>query len=255
MAPMTRSRAIDNVPNDLMVDYYEQRSGAGLIIAEGTSPTPEGLGYPRIPGLFSQGQIEGWKKVTDAVHEQGSKIFVQLMHTGRIGHEDNLQRGEHLVSSVAVKAAGHIFTDTKGLQDHSEPIALTTDGVKKVIAGHVAAARNAIKAGFDGVELHGANGYLIEQFLNLNLNTRSDEYGGSVEARGKFVIDLVKGIGEAIGYEKVGIRFSPYSTMGDLKADSDQEIQATYTYLAKELGQLHIAFLDIGLSPRSPRIS
>ena len=135
------------------------------------------------------------------------------MHTGRIGHEDNLPGGEHLVSSVAVKAAGHIFTETKGLQDHSEPIALTTNGVKKVIAGHVAAARNAIKAGFDGVELHVANGCLIEQFLNPNLNTRNDEYGDSVEARAKF------------------------------------EMHATYTYLAKELGQLHIAFLDIGLSP------
>lgn len=249
MAPMTRSRAIDNVPGDLMVDYYGQRSGAGLILTEGTSPTPEGLGYPRIPGLFSKEHIEGWKRVADTVHERGSRIFVQLMHTGRIGHEDNLPRGEHLVSSVAVRAAGHIFTDTKGLQDHSEPIALTTDGLKKVIAGHVAAARNAIKAGFDGVELHGANGYLIEQFLNPHLNTRSDEYGGSMDARAKFAIDLVKGIGDAIGHERVGIRFSPYSTMGDLKTYGDREIQEMYIYLATQLGQLNIAFLDLGLSP------
>jgi len=249
MAPMTRSRAIDNIPNDLMAEYYGQRSGAGLIITEGTSPTPESLGYPRIPGLFSEKQVEGWKKTTAAVHAQGSKIFVQLMHTGRIGHEDNLPKGLHLVSSAAVKAAGSIFTDTQGPQEHSEPVALTTEGVKEVIKGHVTAAVNAIAAGFDGIELHGANGYLIEQFLNPNLNNRSDEYGGSVHARAKFVIDLVKEAGDAIGYEKVGIRFSPFSSMGDLKAYGEQEIISTYKYLAEELGKLQIAYLHIGLSP------
>jgi len=228
MAPMTRSRAIDNIPNDLMAEYYGQRSGAGLIITEGTAPAPEGLGYPRIPGMFSKEQVEGWKKITKAVHLDGSKIFVQLMHTGRIGHDDNLPRGLHLVSASAVKATGQIFTDTKGLQDHSEPTALTTEGVKEVIAGHVAAALNAVEAGFDGIELHGANGYLIEQFLNPNLNNRNDEYGGSLKARAKFVIDLVKATGSAIGYEKVGIRFSPYSTMGDLKAYETNEVVETY---------------------------
>ena len=249
MAPMTRSRAIDNIPNDLMAEYYGQRNGAGLIITEGTAPTPEGLGYPRIPGLYSTEQTAGWKKVTAAVHEDGSKIFAQLMHTGRIGHTDNLPRGVHLVSSAAVKAAGQIFTDTKGLQEHSAPVALTTEGVKEVMAGHVTASRNAITAGFDGIELHGANGYLIEQFLNPNLNDREDEYGGSYQARSKFVLDLVKEIGDAIGYEKVGIRFSPYSTMGDLPAYEQEEVINTYQYLAERLGKLGIAYLHIGLSP------
>lgn len=249
MAPMTRSRAIDNIPNDLMADYYGQRSSAGLIITEGTSPTPESLGYPRIPGLFSKEQVEGWKKITKAVHAGGSKIVVQLMHTGRIGHEDNLPRGLHLVSSAAVKAAGPIFTDTKGIQENSEPIALTTEGIKDVISGHVRAAKNAIAADFDGIELHGANGYLIEQFLNPNLNNRTDEYGGSVQGRAKFVTDLVNEIGDAIGYEKVGIRFSPYSTLGDLKPYEEGEIINTYNYLAEELGKLQIAYLHIGLSP------
>jgi N-ethylmaleimide reductase len=249
MAPMTRSRAIDNIPNDLMAEYYGQRSGAGLIITEGIAPTPEALGYPRIPGIYSKEQVEGWKKITKAVHADGSKIFVQFMHTGRIGHEDNLPRGLHLVSAVAVKAAGQIFTDTKGLQDHSEPTALTTEGVKEVIAGHVSAALNAVEAGFDGIELHGANGYLIEQFLNPNLNDRKDEYGGSLTARAKFVIDLVKATGSAIGYDKVGIRFSPFSTMGDLKAYQTDEVVETYQYLATQLGKLGIAYLHIGLSP------
>src|SRR5579872_3113038 len=163
MAPMTRSRAIDNIPNDLMVGYYGQRSGAGLIVTEGTAPMPEGLGYPRIPGIFSQAQIEGWKKITDVVHAAGSKIFVQLMHTGRIGHYDNLPDGAQLVGVSAIRAAGQIFTDTAGMQDHSMPAALTAEGVEAVIEGHVQAARNAMEAGFDGIELHGANGYLIEQ--------------------------------------------------------------------------------------------
>jgi N-ethylmaleimide reductase len=248
MAPMTRSRAIDNLPNNLMAEYYRQRNGAGLIITEGTAPAPEALGYPRIPGLYTREQTEGWKKVTTAVHEGGSKIFTQLMHTGRIGHTDNLPPGVQLVSSAAVKAAGQIFTDTKGLQDHSEPVGLTTESVREVIAGHVIAARNAIVAEFDGVELYGANGYLIEQFLNPNLNNRDDEYGGSYQARAKFVLDLVKEVGDAIGYEKVGIRFSPYSTLGDMKPYDEQEIVSTYQYLAERLGKLGLAYLHIGLS-------
>jgi N-ethylmaleimide reductase len=249
MAPMTRSRAIDNIPNALMAEYYRQRNGAGLIVTEGTSPTPESLGYPRIPGIYSEEQTEAWRKVTDAAHSGASKIFVQLMHTGRIGHEDNLPQGLHLISCAAVKAAGQIFTDTKGLQDYSQPEALTTEGVRAVIAGHVSASLNAMQAGFDGVELHGANGYLIEQFLNPHLNDRSDEYGGSFKARSRFVLDLVTSIGEAIGFEKVGIRFSPFSTMGDLKAYDHAAVSDTYTYLAERLNELDIAYVHIGLAP------
>jgi N-ethylmaleimide reductase len=159
MAPMTRSRAVDNLPNELMVEYYSQRTGAGLIITEGTAPTPDALGYPRIPGIFSRAQVQGWRKVTDAVHAGGSRIFVQLMHTGRIGHYDNLPDGAQLVGASEIKAAGQIFTDSAGLQDHSSPAALSTDGVAAVIEGHVQAARNAVEAGFDGIELHGANNF------------------------------------------------------------------------------------------------
>lgn len=253
MAPMTRSRAIDNIPNSLMAEYYGQRSGAGLIITEGTAPTPEGLGYPRIPGSFSKAQTTGWKLVADAVHPAGTKIFMQLMHTGRIGHVDNLPAGVQLAGASDIKAAGQIFTDTRGLQDHSQPIALTTQGVKDVIAGHVAAAKNAIEAGFDGIELHGANGYLIEQFLNPNINTRTDEYGGSMKNRAKIVIELAIQITAAIGKDKVGIRFSPYSEMGDLMAYAADEVHQTYTYLAKELDNIGIAYIHIGMSPKIPK--
>ena len=250
---MTRSRAIDNVPNDLMAEYYGQRSGAGLIVTEGTAPMPEGLGYPRIPGIFSQEQVEGWKKTTNAVHADGSKIFVQLMHTGRIGHYDNLPEGAQLVGVSTIKAAGEIFTDTAGMQEHSIPAALTTEGVSGVIEGHVQAARNAMEAGFDGVELHGANGYLIEQFLNPNVNTRTDAYGGNINARSKIVIELAAGIAAAIGQERVGIRFSPYNTLGDLKPYAEEEVHATYVYLAGELERIGIAYMHIAVNPRLPQ--
>ena len=253
MAPMTRSRAIANIPNELMAEYYAQRNGAGLIITEGTAPAPEALGYPRIPGMFSQEQIDGWKLTTSEVHEGSSKVFLQLMHTGRIGHVDNLPAGTQLVGASAIKAAGQIFTDAKGLQDYSQPVALTTAGVKDVIAGYVSSAKNAIKAGFDGVELHAANGYLIEQFLNPNVNTRLDEYGGSIKARAKMALDLASQTADAIGEDKVGIRFSPYSELGDLKSYADDEIFETYIHLTRELNQIGIAYIHIGLSPKIPQ--
>ncbi|HEY0177255.1 MAG TPA: alkene reductase, partial [Pedobacter sp.] len=177
MAPMTRSRATGHIPNDLMAEYYTQRSGAGLIITEGTAPVADALGYPRIPGIFNKEQTEGWKKITSAVHQQGSKIFVQLMHTGRIGHIDNLPEGALVRGASSIRAAGQIFTDTKGLQDHSEPVALTTAEIENIFDGFVIAAKNAMSAGFDGIEIHAANGYLPEQFLNPNINNREDEYG------------------------------------------------------------------------------
>ena len=175
MAPMTRCRAIGNLPNELMAAYYAQRSGAGLIIAEGTPPNPEGLGYPRIPGIYSEEQVAGWKKVTDAVHRNASKIFLQLMHTGRIANVANIPDGILPVGPSDIKAAGEIFTDSLGMQEHSVPVALSLDGITRVIADFVNASKNAILAGFDGVELHGANGYLLEQFLNPNVNNRTDQ--------------------------------------------------------------------------------
>ena len=249
MAPMTRSRAIDNIPNSLMAEYYAQRSGAGLIITEGTSPTLNGLGYTRIPGIFSQAQIEGWKAVTEAVHAHKSKIFIQLMHTGRIGHIDNLPEGAELVGASDIKAAGQIHTDKSGMQDHSAPKAMTTEGVKEIIAGHITAAKNAVTAGFDGIELHGANGYLIEQFLNPNVNNRTDEYGGNIAGRTKIVIEMARDIAAAIGKDKVGIRFSPYNKLGDLTPYPENEVHETYVHLATELNKIGIAYIHIGRTP------
>jgi N-ethylmaleimide reductase len=253
MAPMTRSRAINNLPNDLMAVYYRQRTGAGLIITEGTAPTPEGLGYPRIPGIYDDAQIAGWKKITDGVHQDGSKIFVQLMHTGRVGHTDNLPEGFQLVGPSNIKAAGQIFTDTVGMQDHSEPIALTADGIKAVIAGYVTAAENAVKAGFDGVELHAANGYLLEQFLNPNVNNRTDEYGGGIANRARLTVEVAEKVAAAIGKEKVGIRFSPFSTLGDLQAYDENEVHETYTYLANTMEQVGIQYIHISANPAIPQ--
>ena len=253
MAPMTRSRAINNLPNDLMAEYYGQRSGAGLIITEGTAPTPEALGYPRIPGIFSKAQVEGWKKVTSAVHKDGSRIFLQLMHTGRIGHKDNLPEGVRLVGATTKTAAGQIFTDTTGMQDHSEPIALSTEGMKSVIEGFTRAAKNAIDAGFDGIELHAANGYLLEQFLNPAVNDRTDEYGGSMEKRAKLILIIAEATAALIGKEKVGIRFSPFSTLGDLEAYQEDDVHETYVYLAKSLHAIGIAYIHISSNPNIPK--
>lgn len=251
MAPMTRSRAIGNVPNDLMATYYGQRSGAGLIITEGTAPAPEALGYPRIPGVFNDDQIAGWKKVTDNVHLGESKIFLQLMHTGRIGHVDNLPAGAKLVGASAIKAAGQIHTDTAGAQDHSEPIALTTEGVKAIIESYISAAKNAMKAGFDGVELHAANGYLLEQFLNPNVNNRTDEYGGSMLNRVRLTVEVAEKVALAIGKDKVGIRFSPFSTLGDLQ--EYDETHETYAYLATEMSRLGILYIHISANAAIPQ--
>lgn len=235
MAPMTRSRAIhQNTTGDLEARYYAQRASAGLIITEGTSPSPNGLGYTRIPGLYSPGQIAGWKQVTDAVHEKEGKIFVQLMHTGRIAHPGNLPDGAEVVGPSAIVAKGTIWTDARGMQPHATPRALTTEEVKQTIQEYIQAAKNAVEAGFDGVELHGANGYLIEQFLHPAANQRTDEYGGSDENRSRFLLEIAQGAAEAIGADKVGVRLSPYGVAGDLP--NYEGIEAFYNYLA---GQLH----------------
>jgi len=252
MAPMTRSRAIGNLPNQLMAAYYGQRTGAGLIVTEGTAPAPEALGYPRIPGIFSQEQTEAWKPVTDKVHHDGSKIFVQLMHTGRIGHVDNLPKEITLVSASNIKATGQIFTDTKGLQDYSAPVPLSKEGIKNVINDYVTAAQNAIEAGFDGVEIHGANGYLLEQFLNPNVNNRTDEYGGNMENRSRFTIEVMQAVANAIGNEKTGIRFSPFSKLGDLAPYDEEETNKTYALLAQKLDELQIAYLHIAVNAPVP---
>ena len=252
MAPMTRSRAIGNIPNALMAQYYGQRKGAGLIITEGTAPAPEALGYARMPGIFSVEHIEGWKLVTAAVHQNGTRIFSQLMHTGRIGHVANLPEGARLVGVSAIPAAGQMFTDALNMQDYSKPDVLTTKHVQKVIASYVAAAKNAMEAQFDGIELHGANGYLIEQFLNPNVNDRADQYGGSIENRVRFALEVVEEVSAAIGRDKVGIRLTPNSTLGDLQPYDADITRETYGHLARELNRIGIAYVHVGLNPDVP---
>lgn len=253
MAPMTRSRAINNLPNELMAAYYAQRTGAGLIITEGTAPSPDALGYSRIPGIFSDEQTNAWKAVTAAAHAAGTRIFVQLMHTGRIGHPVNLPAGARVVGPSSIKAAGEIWTDALGQQSYPEPYALTGEEIKSVIAEHVSAARNAIAAGFDGVELHGANGYLVEQFLNPHVNNRTDAWGGSIGNRTRFAVRVVQEMAAAIGADKVGVRFSPYSTLGDLPPYDEQDVHETYALLATELNETGIAYLHIGVSAAIPQ--
>ena len=243
MSPMTRSRAIDNLPNDLMVEYYKQRSGAGLIITEGTSPSPNGVGYARIPGIYSVQQVNGWKKVTSAVHHAGGKIVVQLMHTGRISHPLNMPKGAKVLAPSAVRAAGQIWADTKELQDFPVPKAMTEEDLSFTKEEYVTAAKNAIDAGFDGIELHGANGYLLEQFLSPISNIRKDYYGGNIENRSRFVLEVVTAVAEAIGKEKTGIRLSPFGIANDMPYYP--EIDATYKYLSDQLNNLDIAYIHI----------
>ena len=243
MAPMTRCRAIGNIPNDLMAKYYQHRSQAGLIITEGTSPSPNGLGYARIPGIFSAEQVAGWKKVTDAVHGNGGKIVVQLMHTGRISHPLNMAPGAEILAPSAVKAAGQMWTDSQQLQGFVVPKAMTTEDILLTKNEFVIAAKNAIVAGFDGVELHGANGYLLEEFLSPFSNVRTDEYGGSIEDRCRFVLEVTTAVAEAIGKDKTGIRLSPYGVASDMP--HYPEIDATYDYLSKQLNELGIAHIHL----------
>lgn len=252
MAPITRSRAIGNIPTEVMATYYAQRSGAGLIVTEGTSPSPEGLGYPRVPGIYSEAQVAGWKKVTDAVHQNGSKIFLQLMHTGRIANVANLPDGIQPVGPSDIKAAGEIFTDSFGMQEHSIPVALTLEGISRVIADFIKASENAILAGFDGVELHAANGYLLEQFLNPNVNNRTDQYGGNVENRSRLIIEIAEGISAAIGPDKTGIRFSPFSQLCGQSSYCKDEVHQTYTYLSNELDKTGIIYIHISSNPEIP---
>jgi len=244
MAPMTRSRAIGNVPNELMAEYYKQRSGAGLLITEGTAPSPNGLGYARIPGNFSDVQLAGWHKVSTAAHAGGAKIFLQLMHTGRISHPLNLPDGAEVIAPSAVRASGQMWTDQVGMQDYPTPRALENREIADVIAEYVAASKNAITAGFDGIELHGANGYLIEQFLNPRANMRTDNYGGSLQNRNYFALDVSAAIARAIGADKTAIRISPFNTFNDMVGDY-KEIPQQYEALAQGLGKLKLVYVHV----------
>ena len=226
MAPMTRSRATGNIPNDSMAEYYAIRADAGLLITEGTAPSANGLGYPRIPGIYSQAQIKGWKKVTDAVHAKGGKIFIQLMHTGRISHPLNMEQGTQVVAPSAIQAVGQMYTDAEGMKAHPVPKEMTKADILATQEEYVQSAKNAIEASFDGVEIHGANGYLIDQFNNAGSNHRTDEYGGSTENRSRFALEVAKKISEAIGADKTGIRLSPFGVYNDMAIFDGLEEQA-----------------------------
>ncbi len=244
MAPLTRCRAINgNQPNALMATYYGQRASAGLIIAEGTSPSPNGLGYTNIPGLYNKKQMEGWKQTTQAVHEKGGKIFLQMMHTGRIAHSDNLPEDGKVIGPSAIAQPGSISTYENGKQPYPVPEALTHEGVKYTIQEYVNSAKLAIEAGFDGVEIHSAHGYLPNQFINTASNQRTDEYGGTIENRCRFVLEIAQKMIAAIGANQTGIRISPYS-YADTN-ETEENINQSYIYVADQLDKLNIAYIHL----------
>lgn len=245
MAPMTRTRAPGNVPNALMVDYYRQRNSAGMIITEGTSPSPEGLGYTRIPGLFNQVQADGWGEIAKAVHAGGAKLVVQLMHTGRIAAHDNLPAGSHALAPSAIRAAGQIWSGGRqSMVDHDLPRAMDENDIQRVQADFAKAAVLAIGAGVDGVEIHAANGYLPNQFLNPKANVREDHYGGSAENRQRFLLEVVDQTIAAIGRERLGVRISPFNSYNDLEAnypgETEDSLKLVRALAEREIGYLHL---------------
>ncbi|MNF77633.1 N-ethylmaleimide reductase [compost metagenome] len=244
MAPMTRSRSDDaGVPSDMVATYYAQRATAGLIISEGVFPVALGKGYVRTPGIETTEQIAAWKKVADAVHARGGRIFMQLMHCGRVSHPSLLANGAQPQAPSAIKAAGQTYTAT-GLQDFVIPHALTVAEIANVVEGYRKSTRRAIEAGFDGVELHAASGYLPEQFLSTGSNQRDDQYGGSVENRARFVLEVLAAMVSEVGSDRVGIKISPEMNFNDIVDANPQE---TYTYLVKQLRDFKLAYLHVAL--------
>lgn len=243
MSPLTRNRATGNIPNELMTEYYAQRGSAGLIITEGTSPSPNGLGYPRIPGIFSAEQVAGWKRITSAVHPKGARMFMQFMHCGRIGHPLNLPAGARVLGPSAIAAAGDIYTDAEGMKQNALPQAMSEADIKTAVEEYAQAAKNAVEAGFDGVELHGANGYLLEQFIRPSSNQRTDQYGGPIENRARFPLEVVDAVIKAIGKDKVGIRLSPYGVFNDMPLYDAMD--ADYTYLAQQLNARGLVYIHL----------
>lgn len=253
MPPMTRARAAaGEVPTGLMAEYYAQRASAGLIITEGTQVSQRGQGYAWTPGIFTPAQVAGWRETTDAVHARGGRIFAQLWHVGRLSHVSLQPNGEAPLAPSALVADGvKVFIDRAGrgpalgagqLIQHSRPQVLTAEGVAAIVGEFAQAARNALDAGFDGVELHGANGYLISQFIDSQSNTRTDAYGGSLRNRLRFLEDVVRAVVEVTGPERVGVRLSPLTT---LQGSVDDTPQATYLAAGKLLDDIGIAYIHI----------
>lgn len=246
MSPMTRSRSPGSVPGELVATYYKQRAGdAGLIVTEGTSPSPNGLGYPRIPGLFNGEQVQGWRLVTEAVHSRGGSIFVQLMHTGRVAHQKNLAPGGRVMAPSAINLPDQtMWVDELAARAPLTPAAeMSLDDIERTIEEYVTSARLAIEAGFDGVELHGANGYLIEQFLNATSNHRTDDWGGGLEQRARFGFEVAQRTAAAIGGDRLGIRLSPYGTNGGMKVDP--EVEASYPYFAERMREAGLVYVHV----------
>lgn len=243
MAPMTRSRALpDGTPSDLAAEYYGQRASVGLIISEGTQPSDDGQGYSNTPGIYTESHIEGWKKVTSKVHNEGGRIFVQLMHVGRVSHPDNTPHHRQAVAPSAIAPNIEIFT-AQGMKEIPTPRALSEEEIKDVINEFRLAARAAVEAGADGVEIHGANGYLIQQFLSENANQRQDAYGGTMANRSRFAIEVAKAVVDEIGPERTGIRFSPQGTLNGI--EEGETSSEMYLYLISELDKLNLAYLHI----------
>ena len=243
MAPMTRSRAKpDGTPGDLAADYYAQRASLGLLISEGTQPSDDGQGYLATPGIYTDAHVAGWRKVAEAVRGAGGRLFIQLMHVGRRSHPDNTPHHRQPVAPSTIAAGEDMFTMT-GMQPVPVPRALTTAEVRQTIADFAHAARRAVEAGADGVEIHGANGYLVHQFLAPDANQRIDEYGGSLENRARFAIEVTRAVVESIGPQRTGIRLSPgVATGGIAEGEANDDL---YRYLSAELGKMGLAYLHI----------
>jgi N-ethylmaleimide reductase len=243
MAPMTRSRAqYDGTPGDLAATYYAQRASIGLIVAEGTQPSDDGQGYMMTPGIYTPAHVAGWSKVTQAVHDKGGRIFIQLMHAGRLSHPDNTPHHRQAVAPSAIGSGATMFTPN-GPQEAPVPRALSEAEIAQTIADFAHAARCAIEAGADGVEIHGANAYLVQQFLASSANRRTDSYGGSIENRARFALEVARAVADAIGPERTAIRLSPLCKLWGI--DEGDDAGDLYRYLVGELDKLGLAYLHL----------
>lgn len=242
MSSLTRNRAgAGNVPTALMAEYYRQRASAGLILTEATPICAEGHGYPRTPGIHTPEQVAGWKRVTDAVHGAGGKIAVQLWHVGRISHPDLQPGGILPVAPSAIRPAGQVFTG-HAMKDYVTPRALETAEIPALVARYAEAAHNAMDAGFDGIEIHAGNGYLLDQFLRSSTNQRTDGYGGSAEKRARLLLEVLDAVCGKIGADRVGLRLSPVTPFNDISDDNPQD---TFDYMVAQINPLKLAFLDL----------
>lgn len=238
---MTRNRATGTIPQPMMATYYRQRASAGLIISEASQVSPQGVGYPNTPGIHSAEQVRAWRAITDAVHQEGGKIYLQLWHVGRVSHPSLQPKGQQPVAPSPIRPEGQAFT-YEGQQPFQTPRALELDEIPGIVEQFVSGARNALQAGFDGVEVHGANGYLLDQFLRSGSNHRDDRYGGSVENRARLLLEITDAVSAVAGSGRTSVRLSPGSTFNDMHDDRPAE---TFHYVARELGKRDLAYLHV----------